>query len=82
VYVAPPEKVVVPAPSTVYVAPKTVTRSAPTAAPPARTSCEWMHDNGYSYVQAYSAWLNAGAPVSWDADHDGYPCEQSLENQN
>jgi hypothetical protein len=77
VYVAPPETVVVPAPSTVYVAPKTVTRASP-----ARTSCEWMHDNGYSYGQAYNAWLNAGAPLLWDADRDGYPCEQSFGNRN
>jgi hypothetical protein len=77
VYVAPPETIVVPAPSTVYMAPRTVTR-----APPAQTSCEWMHDNGYSYAQAYNAWLNAGSPSLWDADHDGYPCEQSFGNRN
>jgi len=76
---APPSSVTVVAPpETVYVAPpETVT--VPTKP---LTPCQRMLAEGYSYDMAYIAWGQAGYPPNWDADHDGYPCEQSFGNQN
>lgn len=73
------------APPTVYVAPPvtvTVPEPAPVAPKPAQTPCQWLKANGYSYTFAVESWVDEGLPVNWDADHDGYPCEQSYGNQN
>ena len=78
VTVAPPQTVVVPPPVT-------VTQQAPAAQakpPRDRTACQWMHSNGYSYTAAYNAWLAAGYPLNWDADRDGWPCEQTFGDRN
>ena len=67
-------------PSTVYVQPPaTVTV---TNAPKPRTPCQKLHADGYSFDVAFDAWIQAGSPASWDADHDGLPCEQSYGEQN
>ncbi|MGW4133073.1 hypothetical protein [Amycolatopsis japonica] len=66
-----------PATSVVVVEPPvTVTRA------PSLTSCQRLFAEGFSYTYAYNAWVNAGRPLSWDADRDGYPCEQSYGNRN
>ncbi|MGY6653897.1 hypothetical protein ACXIZN_17150 [Amycolatopsis sp. TRM77291] len=68
-----------PATSVVVVEPPvTVTRA------PSRTSCQRLLAEGFSYTYTYAfeAWVNAGRPLSWDADRDGYPCEQSYGNRN
>ncbi|WP_229907672.1 hypothetical protein [Amycolatopsis oliviviridis] len=69
--VAPPTTSVV-----VVEPPVTVTRA------PSLTSCQRLFAEGFSYVYAYNSWVNAGRPLSWDADRDGYPCEQSYGNRN
>jgi hypothetical protein len=80
--VAPPPTAVAP-PVTVYVAPPvTVTAPVPVAPKPAQTSCQWLAANGYSYAFAVELWVDEGVPANWDADRDGYPCEQSYGNQN
>lgn len=73
--------VVAPPPTSVVVVepPVTVTR-APAA--PSLTSCRRLYAEGYSFTYAFNAWVNAGRPLSWDADRDGYPCEQSYGNRN
>jgi hypothetical protein len=76
---SPSVTVVVPPPATVYAAPP-ATVTVP--AVPAQTPCQWLHANNYSYEQAYAAWAQEGYPINWDADRDGYPCEQSYGNQN
>ncbi|MEU3768625.1 hypothetical protein AB0E55_26510 [Amycolatopsis keratiniphila] len=66
-----------PATSVIVVEPPvTVTRA------PSLTSCQRLFAEGFSYTYAYNAWVNAGRPLSWDADRDGYPCEQSYGNRN
>ncbi len=49
---------------------------------PSLTSCQRLFAEGFSYTYAFSAWVNAGRPLSWDADRDEYPCEQSYGNRN
>jgi len=72
----PPVTVTVPPPSTVYVpSPGASTGSG-------LTPCQSMAADGYSYDEAYSAWIDAGYPNNWDADQDGLPCEQSFGEQN
>jgi hypothetical protein len=74
--VAPP-----PPPSTVYlVPPQTVT--VPATPKATQTSCQWLYANGYSYTAVLSIWAQQNFPANWDADHDGYPCEQTYGNQN
>jgi hypothetical protein len=75
-----------PAPSTVVVEstvvvapPETVTVQP---APKPLTPCRRMYADGYSYDAAYVAWADAGFPLNWDADSDGFPCEQSYGEQN
>ncbi|MEV6909030.1 hypothetical protein [Amycolatopsis sp. NPDC051071] len=79
----PPLTTAVVAPPTTSVVvvepPVTVTR-APVA--PSLTSCQRLFAEGYSFTYAFNAWVNAGRPLSWDADRDGYPCEQSYGNRN
>lgn len=76
-----PATVIIPPPATVYVVPpETVT--APAAPKAAQTSCQWLRANGYSYTLMRSVWMQEGFPINWDADRDGYPCEQSYGNQN
>ncbi|HEV7651734.1 MAG TPA: hypothetical protein VGP26_26570 [Actinophytocola sp.] len=72
------------APSTVYVTPPaTVTvRQAPPKPRQALTPCQRMYAAGYSFDAAFSAWAEAGFPPNWDADNDGFPCEQSYGEQN
>jgi hypothetical protein len=75
---APVSTVVVPAPSVVVQQPPvTVTHAPSTVQAPDLTPCQRMFAEGYSFDYAYSAWVNAGYPQSWDADKDGIPCEQS-----
>jgi len=76
---SPSVTVSAPPPVTVYVGPP-----ATVTVPPAttQTPCQWMQANGYSYELAYAAWVQEGYPVNWDADHDGYPCEQSYGDRN
>ncbi|MFI7116037.1 hypothetical protein [Amycolatopsis sp. NPDC049868] len=65
--------------------PVTVVReivSPPNTRAPSLTSCQRLFAEGFSYTYAYNAWVNAGRPLSWDADRDGYPCEQSYGNRN
>lgn len=69
---APPAVVIQP-PVTIVQQPATTVR----APEKALTPCQRMGADGYSYGYAYSAWVRAGYPVSWDADHDGIPCEQT-----
>ncbi|WP_370947647.1 hypothetical protein AB5J62_08840 [Amycolatopsis sp. cg5] len=71
---APPAAVVIQPPVTVVQQPPVTTVRAPEKA---LTPCQRMGAEGYSYSYAYSAWVRAGYPVSWDADHDGIPCEQT-----
>lgn len=89
----PGKAVPIPVTSTVTVAPQTVvvpppvtvTEQAPAvqAKPPRdQTACQWMHSNGYSYTAAYNAWQAAGYPLNWDADRDGWPCEQTFGDRN
>lgn len=74
----PPPSTVTVAPSTVYVTPSaTVTVPAKPLTP-----CQKLHAAGYSYDVAYAAWADAGFPANWDADTDGFPCEQSYGEQN
>jgi hypothetical protein len=76
-----PVTVTAPAPSVVVVQPQaTVTRPPPAA--PASTPCQRLLAGGYSYSYAYNEWAKAGYPLSWDADRDGYPCEQSYGDKN
>ncbi|MBB5857381.1 hypothetical protein ACFQ05_31235 [Amycolatopsis umgeniensis] len=66
-----------PATSVVVVEPPvTITRA------PSLTSCQRLAADRFSYAYAFDAWVNAGRPLSWDADRDGYPCEQSYGNRN
>jgi hypothetical protein len=78
--VAPPSTVTAP-PSVVVVQPPPVTVPAPV---PTRslTSCQQFAAEGYSFNYAYDAWVRAGYPLSWDADRDGLPCEQSYGERN
>jgi hypothetical protein len=80
--VAPtPVTVIVPPPSTVYmVPPQTV--PVPAAPKAAQTSCQWLYANGYSFAAVLSIWAQENFPANWDADHDGYPCEQTYGNKN
>lgn len=74
---APPTVIVE---STVVVAPpETVTVQQ---APKPLTPCQQLYADGYSYDAAYVAWADAGYPPNWDADWDGFPCEQSYGDQN
>ena len=66
--------------STVVVAPPETVTVQP--APQPKTPCQRMYADGYTYEAAYTAWADAGFPINWDADKDGYPCEQSYGNQN
>jgi len=75
----PPTTVVTPPPATVYVVPETVTVPKTPAKP--LTPCQRLHADGYSYAVAYTEWELAGYPANWDADHDGFPCEQSYGEQ-
>ncbi|RSM57961.1 hypothetical protein DMH03_26485 [Amycolatopsis sp. WAC 01376] len=83
--IAPPSTttavVLAPPPTSVVVVepPMTVTRAP---AVQRLTSCQRLLAEGYSFEYAFSAWVNAGRPLSWDADRDGYPCEQSYGNRN
>lgn len=72
------------APSTVYVTPPaTVTvQQAPPKPRQPLTPCQRLYADGYSYDAAYSKWAEAGFPPNWDADSDGFPCEQSYGEQN
>ncbi|WP_181771556.1 hypothetical protein [Amycolatopsis pittospori] len=73
--------VVAPPPtSIVVVEPRVTVTRAPVA--PSLTPCQRLFSEGYSFDYAFSAWINAGRPLSWDADRDGYPCEQSYGNRN
>ncbi|WP_328609277.1 hypothetical protein OG943_09170 [Amycolatopsis sp. NBC_00345] len=76
-----PVTVTAPPPPVVVVQPQTTVIRPPPAAP-ASTPCQRLLADGYSYSDAYSAWAKAGYPLSWDADRDGYPCEQSYGNRN
>lgn len=78
---SPTTAVVAPPPTSVVVVepPVTITRQ-PVA--PSRTPCQQLFAEGYSYSYAFNSWANAGRPLSWDADRDGYPCEQSYGNRN
>jgi hypothetical protein len=81
--VPPPTTKVAQPPVTVYVAPPvTVTEPAPVPPKPVQTPCQWLAANGHSYAFAVESWVDEGWPVNWDADRDGYPCEQSYGNQN
>ena len=83
VSVSPPTTEVAPPPVTVYVAPPvTVTEPAPVPPKPVLTPCQSLAANGYSYAFAVESWVAEGLPANWDADRDGYPCEQSYGNQN
>lgn len=66
--------------STVVVAPPETVTVQP--APNPRTPCQQLFSDGYSYDAAYDAWVVAGFPLNWDADDDGFPCEQSYGDQN
>jgi hypothetical protein len=74
---APPMTVVE---STVVVAPPETVTVQP--APVPRTPCQQLYADGYSYDATYLAWETAGYPSNWDADSDGFPCEQSYGDQN
>jgi len=76
---SPSVTVVAAPPATVYAAPP-ATVTVP--AVPAQTPCQWLRANNYSYEQAYAAWTQEGFPINWDADRDGFPCEQSYGDQN
>ena len=71
---------VVVVPTVTVTPPATVTVEQP--APKAMTPCQRMYAAGYSYDAAYVAWADAGYPLNWDADKDGFPCEQSYGEQN
>lgn len=76
-----PVTVTAPVPPVVVVQPQTtVIRPAPSV--PASTPCQRLLADGYSYSYAYNEWAKAGYPLSWDADRDGYPCEQSYGDRN
>jgi hypothetical protein len=75
---APPTVVVE---STVVVAPPPETVTVQPAPKPL-TPCQQLYVDGYSYDSAYVAWGDAGYPANWDADSDGWPCEQSYGDQN
>lgn len=76
----PSTTVITPPPATVYVTPPaTVTVPAPVKP---LTPCQRLHADGYSYSVAFDEWEKAGYPPNWDADHDGYPCEQSYGEMN
>lgn len=47
----------------------------------AQTSCQWLYANGYSYTAVLSIWAQENFPANWDADLDGYPCEQTYGNK-
>ncbi|WP_410659382.1 hypothetical protein [Amycolatopsis sp. lyj-112] len=73
--------VVAPPPtSVVFVEPPVTVTRAPVA--PSLTPCQRLFADGYSFTYAFTSWVNAGRPLSWDADRDGYPCEQSYGNRN
>ncbi|MGB3444161.1 MAG: hypothetical protein WBA97_35940 [Actinophytocola sp.] len=81
----PPPTTTVPPPVTVFVTPPvtvTVPEPAPVRPKLAQTPCQWLKANGYSYEFALLSWADEGFPATWDADRDGYPCEQSYGNQN
>ena len=80
--VAPSPATVVAPPPTVYVAPPPQTVTVPAAPKMAQTSCQWLYANGYSYTAVLSIWAQENFPANWDADHDGYPCEQTYGNKN
>lgn len=71
---APPAVVIQPPVTVVQQQQQTTTVRAPEKT---LTPCQRMGAEGYSYSYAYNAWVRAGYPVSWDADHDGIPCEQT-----
>jgi hypothetical protein len=71
---------VVVVPTVTVTPPATVTVEKP--APKAMTPCQHLFAAGYSYDAAYVAWADAGYPLNWDADKDGFPCEQSYGEQN
>jgi hypothetical protein len=75
----PPVTVTVPAPMTATVP---APAPAPQVVPPGRTPCQWLGANGYSYEVVYLMWVDHGSPPNWDADGDGYPCEQTYGDQN
>ncbi|WP_410579290.1 hypothetical protein, partial [Amycolatopsis sp. lyj-108] len=66
VVLAPP-----PPASVVVVEPPTTVTRAPAVQD--LTSCQRLLAEGYSFEYAFSAWVNAGRPLSRDADRDGYP---------
>jgi hypothetical protein len=69
--------------STVVVAPpETVTVQETPQPQTPRTPCQQLYADGYTYDAAFDAWVAAGVPVNWDADKDGFPCEQSYGDQN
>lgn len=79
----PPVTITVPAPLTVTVpAPPRPAPQQPQVVPRGQTPCQWLGANGYSYETAYLTWVDYGYPLNWDADKDGYPCEQTYGNQN
>jgi hypothetical protein len=81
--VAPPQTSVTTPQTVVVQPPVTVTRPQTTVeTQPNLTQCQRLYTEGYSYIYTYNAWASAGYPSSWDADHDGFPCEQSYGNQN
>jgi hypothetical protein len=73
---------VVVAPTVTVTPPATVTVVQPAPKPQPKTPCQQLYAAGYSYEAAYAAWADAGYPVNWDADKDGYPCEQSYGELN
>ncbi|HEY3035962.1 MAG TPA: hypothetical protein VGJ54_15060 [Streptosporangiaceae bacterium] len=55
--------------------------SAP-GTPVTGTPCQRLFASGAPFEVAFQHWIEAGAPPSWDADHDGIPCEKSYGEQN
>jgi len=47
------------------------------SADPTTTTCRSSYAHGLSFTEVEDLWRRAGRPASWDADHDGIPCEQS-----
>ncbi|UJW32072.1 hypothetical protein L3Q67_44230 [Saccharothrix sp. AJ9571] len=80
---AVPTQTLVVQPPVTVTAPPPAVQAPPQPQPPRnQTACQWMHTNGYSYTAAYNAWQDAGYPLNWDADRDGWPCEQSFGDRN
>jgi hypothetical protein len=79
---APVTVVAPPSPSTVYVMPPQQTVTVPAVPKATQTSCQWLYANGYPYTAVLSIWAQESFPANWDADHDGYPCEQTYGNKN